>query len=130
MNPNALEKYFLTKHVPFWNREHLWDNPIDSFPRCNIYKHDAGVTLEVALPGWKKEDLTIETEGEILKISGEQTDKPDVEYTHKGFSSKKFTKHFTIGTDIEPDSAAMADGVLTLNFRLKEHAVPKLLEIK
>jgi HSP20 family protein len=94
----------------------------------DLYETDDQVTLELAVPGIKTEDLDISSEGRKLTISGKY---PAVEasdnrrYWVKGIARSEFSRTITLPANIEQDNiqAQVRDGVLTLT-------MPKAAEAK
>jgi molecular chaperone IbpA len=82
------------------------------YPPYNIERvSDDKYTLELAVAGFKKEDIDISIEKNTLKIEGESA-KKDADYIHKGLASRKFTRAFHLNKYMEVDKAGMEDGIL------------------
>ena len=82
------------------------------YPPYNIERvSDDKYTLELAVAGFKKEDIDISIEKNTLKIEGESA-KKDADYIHKGLASRKFTRAFHLIKYMEVDTAKMEDGIL------------------
>ena len=88
------------------------------FPRHNIIKQsEKRFLIELALAGYSKENLKVELENGLLVISGEQGD-DDVEYLHKGISTKKFRRTFRLNENVEVKDANFVDGLLVVELAL------------
>ena len=63
-----------------------------SYPRFNVTKDGDSYTIEVALAGYKKEDITVERVENVLRIEGEKSlkDVADESYLHRGITRKAF----------------------------------------
>tara|TARA_B100000524_G_scaffold248227_1_gene133396 strand:+ start:10 stop:438 length:429 start_codon:yes stop_codon:yes gene_type:complete len=112
------------------------ENTSHGFPPYNINKNDEySYTIEMALAGYNKKDITIElAEGE-LSISSEKNDEYIEEHTsliHKGISNKNFMRKFTLSDEVKVDSAEMKDGMLYIQLKreIPEHRKPKSISIK
>ena len=82
------------------------------YPPYNIERvSEDKYTLELAVAGFKKEDIDISIEKNTLKIEGESA-KKDADYIHKGLASHKFTRAFHLNKYMEVDTAKMEDGIL------------------
>lgn len=82
------------------------------YPPYNIERvSEDKYTLELAVAGFKKEDIDISIEKNTLKIEGESA-KKDADYIHKGLASRKFTRAFHLNKYMEVDKAGMEDGIL------------------
>ena len=67
---------------------------------ANEYNWDYEIHLAVA--GFKDKEIQVYRQGNILTISGESKEEPEdgFTYLHKGISSRKFKKQFTLSDDI------------------------------
>ena len=104
----------------------------DNYPRYNIIEDGDKYTLEIALPGWKKEDIHIDhsIQDEVLLIAGNQS-KDERKFVHRGISGKSFKRDFKVGEHIKVVSAKMEDGLLTIELetQIPEELQPKVIEI-
>jgi len=57
-----------------------------------------------------------------LVVTGEKLEKDDREYSHKGISTRKFTRRFTIAEYVVVNEASLKDGILSI---LLERLVPE-----
>jgi molecular chaperone IbpA len=109
-----------------WNElDTALTNSVDNtnvFPRHNIVKQsDQDYLIELALAGYSKDDLAVELEEGLLIISGGKED-DDVEYLHKGISTKKFRRTFRLNENVEVKDANFVDGLLSIQLA---HNVPE-----
>ena len=106
----------------------------DWSPAVNVIDNANNYEIEVAAPGIKKEDFKVHIEKGLLTISG-QTDNEKEEknknYTRKEFSSKSFTRSFTLPENINEEAvnAKYDNGVLKLTLTKKIKVDPKKKEI-
>lgn len=92
--------------------------------------------LEAELPGFSKDDLSLDIENDCLTISAKRTqenndEKPNYIKRERYYGS--FSRSFDVsGIDIDGIEASYDDGVLTLNLPKKPELVPatRKLEIK
>jgi len=119
-----------------WNElDTALTNSVDNtnvFPRHNVVKvSEETFQIELALAGYSRDDLTVELEDGLLVISGEKEDS-DVEYLHKGISTKKFKRTFRLNENVEVADANFVDGMLvvSLNVVIPEGKQPLQIEIK
>ena len=110
-----------------------------SFPPYNLIRLDENkFIIEMAVAGYKKDDITIKTSEDKLYISvekksGEVTQKPkDYLVIHKGLTERKFDKVFSIskGYNIQIKDAKLEDGILKINIESYPKDVKKLKEYK
>jgi molecular chaperone IbpA len=106
-----------------------------SYPRFNITKDgDNSYMIEVALAGYKKENIVVERKENVLSIHGEKSlkDVADESYLHRGITRKAFKRSFTISEDVKIDKATFVDGILTvdLHVEIPEERRPRKIEIE
>ena len=105
----------------------------NSYPRFNVTKNGVSYQIEIALAGYKKENITIERVDGRLEIRGEKNlkDVADESYLQRGITRKAFKRGFTISDDVEIDGAAFVDGILTvdLHVEIPEEKRPKNIDI-
>jgi len=106
------------------------------YPPHNIVKSKNGTEyyVEIALAGFNKDDVKIETIDNTLIISGQQHNETDekLEYVYKGISNKSFVKKFALAENIKVATAKFDDGILTVSLEVEipEAKKPKLIQIK
>ncbi len=96
-------------------------------PRVNIVETKEAHLLEFAVPGFEKNNFSINVEGDQLTVSGELGEKEESEdknYTRKEFSYTNFKRPFTLPQTVEKDSikAKYENGILTVILPKKEEA--------
>lgn len=113
----------------------------NTLPSVNIRENDTAFTVEVAIPGMKKEDVKIELDRHVLSISAElKSEKNEKDekgkWTRREFNYQSFKRTFTLpedGIDVEKIEAKHEDGVLSIQIpkRIQEAVeTRKLIEIK
>ena len=71
--------------------------------------------LELALAGFKKEEVHVYTEYGKLFIEGQKEDKEsDTNYVHKGLAQRSFKRAWTLSDDMEVRKVVFEDGLLTV----------------
>ena len=101
------------------------------YPPYNIERvSEDEYVLEMAIAGFKKGDINISVEKNILKVQG-ASDKKDANYVHKGLATRKFQKAFHLAEHMEVGSAKSEDGILKINLvrNIPEEEKPKIIEI-
>ena len=101
--------------------EHLHDN--SNYPPYNIVKHDAeNFSIELAVAGFDKKEVSITKEKEQLIIEGSQKDGEEQEFVHNGLASRSFRRSFTLADDIVVKGADMKNGILSVDL---ERIIPE-----
>ena len=71
--------------------------------------------LELALAGFKKEEVYVYTQDGKLFVEGQKEDKEtETQYLHKGLAQRSFNRAWTLSDDTEVRSVAFEDGLLTI----------------
>ena len=120
----------------FWlgmNNEWLLHNTDTSYPRYNIVENvDTGnFRIEVAVPGWSKQELELIHDDNELLIKGKKEQKlsESERFSHQGLSLKSFERKFILNADLKVDSVEKANGLLTIALSRTPNSTRKVLEI-
>ena len=96
-----------------------------NYPPYNLIQiSDTESQLELALAGFKKDEVNVYTQDGKLFIEGKKEDKEDqTNYVHKGVAQRSFTRAWTLSDETEVRSVAFEDGLLaiTLGKVVPEH---------
>ena len=93
---------------------------VTGFPFWNVVKYSKGkYGLELGLAGFKKENVLVEVNDGVLTIEG-KVDDSAIDYVQKGLSTKSFYKQFSLPNEAVVDEATMEDGMLKIQFGIKE----------
>ncbi len=100
----------------------------------NISEDDKGYYLELAIPGFSKENVSINIEEDLLKIKGEKPQAKEQEgkkYSRKDFSMQQFEKSYRLPEQVEAEkiNASFSDGILSIEMPKKEPAKPVSIQI-
>lgn len=107
-----------------------WERNMGFSPAVNISENHDGFALDMAVPGFQKDDFKIEMDNDLLTISAEVTDENQEEeknFSRKEFMRKSFKRSFRLAEDkINQDDikASYKDGVLSIDLPKKEEAKP------
>lgn len=95
----------------------------DNYPPHNVVKIDeTHYAIQLAVAGFSENELDIEYKDNVLTIKGEQQQKDEYEYLHRGISARSFTRHFTLADNVEVKGATVVNGILAISL---EHIVPE-----
>jgi molecular chaperone IbpA len=104
-----------------------------SYPPYNVIKYSEEQKLEneydwdyeihLAIAGFKEDEIKVYREGNILTISGESKEKPEdgFTYLHKGISSRKFKKQFTLSENVKVMQRGVGFNEGLLNIALQKN---------
>lgn len=107
--------------------------PTTNYPPHNIVRiSDNEFYLELALAGFKKEEITMEEHQGLLTIRGDKGALEQSDYQFRGIANRSFSKSFRIAEYFEVNDATLEDGILTVRFikNVPEEAKPKLIAIR
>ena len=93
----------------------FWDSPTTSnYPPYNLIEvNNVESRLEIALAGFKKDELQVFTEFGKLYVEGKKEESQDVgEFVHKGLASRSFSRVWTIADETEIRDVRFTDGLL------------------
>ena len=105
-------------------------------PRINAYRKDGKYCIDAAAPMASKDDLDVEIEENLLKITVKSHQDPKVsenDYIIREISRGQMTRILSLGEDIDVDSAktSFKDGVLHIEFGARqieeENKIKKLI---
>ena len=95
----------------FWE-----DTTTSNYPPYNLIQlnnHES--KLEIALAGFKKNEIKVYTEFGKLYVQGKKEESENVgEFVHKGLAQRSFTREWTLADDTEVRSVSFNDGLLTV----------------
>ena len=95
----------------------FWDmDTTSNYPPYNLIQVNNVLSrLELALAGFKKQEVKVYTEFGKLYVEGEKEDKEtDGEFLHKGLAQRSFQRVWTISDDTKVGSVKFEDGLLTV----------------
>ena len=108
----------------------FWESDITSnYPPYNLIQlnnHES--KLEIALAGFKKDELKVFTEFGKLFVEGRKEEsKDDGTFVHKGLAQRSFERVWTVTDDTEVGSVKFEDGLLTVELKkiVPEHHARK-----
>lgn len=96
-----------------------------SYPPYNLIKHDgSNYEIEIALAGFKANEIEVSTEQNILKVAS-RIEKRDSErnYLHKGLSKRAFSNTWQLSDDVKVVGVDFVDGLLSISLEkiIPEH---------
>jgi molecular chaperone IbpA len=107
----------------------------DNYPPHNVVKlDDTHFVIEVAVAGFRQNEIDVELKDGNLIVTGEQAkveEDKKLEYLHKGISARNFTRNFTLAENVEVRGATVENGILAVALELvvPEEKKPKKIQI-
>lgn len=105
--------------------------------KCDIYEKNGIYNIEMDIPGYSKEDISLETKDGYLSIKAEKTNEINEENKNKNYIRRertygKYERSFYLGDlDEERIDAEFSNGVLKISIPKKQQVEnKKVIEIK
>lgn len=104
----------------------------DGYPPYNIEQtSEDGIRITLAVAGFGREDLSIQTEGNQLVIRGKREDEPNRIFLHRGIAARQFQRSFVLAEGIEIAGATLDNGLLHVDLvRPKPASTVRTIEIR
>ena len=111
--------------------EGLFDQKTSAYPPYNIEKraHDSYL-ITVAVAGFERGELELETENGTLKVKGRKAASDERQFLHQGIAERDFELAFKLSQHVEVQGARLEHGLLTIDLArelpeaLKPRAIP------
>ena len=99
-------------------------------PAVNVSEDSDKFVIEVAAPGMKRDDFSINLDNNVITIEAQRemkNEENDNSYTRREFCYDSFSRSFTLPESINSDNidAKYVDGVLNVHLPKKEEAKQK-----
>lgn len=124
-NEPLLSNAFVNGFPGIFNDDVFRKELLSTRPAVNIKENETGYSLELAAPGFEKEDFKIDLDHDLLSISVEKENKTEEEkdgYTRREFNYSSFKRSFTLpeSVDREKIQASYTNGILSVALPKKE----------
>jgi molecular chaperone IbpA len=104
------------------------------YPPYNIERTDENTyRIEIAVAGFKPDELTVEAKENVLTVQGRKTANDETRrYLHRGLAERNFERRFQLADYVVVTDAALTDGLLAISLKreLPEQLKPRRIEIK
>jgi molecular chaperone IbpA len=124
------DPFFIGWDRHFQDLEKVMHNSTNYPPYNLVEVSEDTYMIELALAGFKKEDISIEQEKNVLTIKG-SSEEDENKYIHKGIGARAFTRAFSLSEYMNVAGVVMENGVLRVLIvkLVPEEARPKTFEI-
>jgi HSP20 family protein len=114
----------LTFYHPLEMMDRLLNNttPIVQSKKYFVDEKEDNFILEIPVPGFQQDDISVEIENDLLVITGENTE---------SYWTEDFVKKFKLPNTVDQDSieGKISDGILTIKLLKKKESLPKKIKI-
>jgi len=127
--PRLFDRFFEGDLFDWSNRNFSDTNT--TLPSVNIKESTDAFDVEVAAPGFSKDEFRIELNNDLLTISSEKKveneTKEGENFTRREFSYQSFSRTFTLPNTVNSENigARYENGILKVSIPKKEEAKPK-----
>jgi HSP20 family protein len=104
---------------------------IKSRPAVNVTENADAFIIQMALPGYTKEQIVISQKDEMLTVTNKEQEATEVNYRHREFNYASFARTFKLDRMIDKHNihASMDQGILTIELKKKEEVKPRTIQI-
>jgi HSP20 family protein len=130
---HTLQNVFTDSRDKFFGRsidDILGDNFFNSFD-SDIREETDSYTLELAVPGMTRKDITIHLDGTIMQISAQKQEK-NTSWNSMEFNRKRFQRSFTLPADADINNikAKCRNGLLTIHIgKIKTKGTHRVIKV-
>jgi molecular chaperone IbpA len=109
--------------------------PQENYPPFDLIKEGENeYRIELAVAGFKPEELDITAQQNVLIVSGRKKDESDEkgsDYIYRGIATRSFERRFALADHIQVRGADMRDGLLSIELKreIPEAMKPKKIDI-
>ena len=95
--------------------DRVLNHSVTNYPPYNLIQvNNVESLLEIALAGFKKEEVNVFTEYGKLYVTGQKSEPEDKTFIHKGLAQRSFQRAWTLSDDTEVREVTFEDGLLVI----------------
>jgi HSP20 family protein len=101
-------------------------------PACNVCEDENGFYVQVALPGWEPNQVTLEVKDKMLTVRGERSGEDMGQYLMREIPDGPFSRVFSLPASLDPEKAraSHANGLLNISIPKREEAKARRILIE
>jgi molecular chaperone IbpA len=104
----------------------------ENYPPFDLIKVDDNrYRIEIAVAGFRREEIEITSHQNVLIIRGQKGEDNGSNYVHRGIATRSFERRFALADHIQVTGADLSDGMLKLDLvrEIPEAMKPRKIEI-
>ena len=104
----------------------------ENYPPFDLMKVDDNhYRIELAVAGFKPDEIDITAQQNVLVVSGKKNEENDSSYIHRGIATRSFERRFALADHIQVRGADLKDGLLSIELirEIPEAMKPKKIKI-
>jgi len=95
--------------------DRVLNHSVTNYPPFNLIQlNNVESLLEIALAGFKKEEVNVFTEYGKLYVEGQKSETEDKTFIHKGLAQRSFQREWTLSDDTEVREVTFEEGLLVI----------------
>ena len=103
-------------------------------PLANLFRDAEGISVRMEVPGFEPEQLSIESRGQTLVVSGKPGNAEAAEgsYHRRERAVREFSRSLQLPRDVDPHaaSASCKNGILTIHVPLRPEVKPREIKVQ
>ncbi len=106
--------------------------PSDGFPLYDIEKTgENAYRVTLAVPGFTPDEISIESQPNLMVVSGQRANDWSGQYLHRGLTARSFERRFNLADFVEVKGARLENGLLVVELQreVPEEMRPRRIEI-
>jgi molecular chaperone IbpA len=106
--------------------------PSDGFPLYDIEKTgEDAYRVTLAVPGFTPDEISVESQPNLMVVSGHRTVDRGGQYLHRGLTARGFERRFNLADFVEVKGARLENGLLVVELQreVPEAMRPRRIEI-
>ena len=104
----------------------------ENYPPFDLIRVDDNkYRIEIAVAGFKRDEIEITSHQNVLIIRGQKSEDTGSDYVHRGIATRSFERRFALADHIQVTGADLKDGMLSLDLlrEIPEAMKPRKIEI-
>jgi len=102
-------------------------------PPVNLFRQNGDVVIRIEVPGFAPEDLSLESRGQTLSVSGKRSEEHAAEgaFHRRERFAGEFSRSIQLPRDVDPSQAAASakHGVLTVRVPARAETKPRQIAV-
>ncbi len=106
--------------------------PIENWPPYDIEKTgEDAYRVTLAVPGFTSDEISIESQPNLMVVSGHRATDRGGQYLHRGLTARSFERRFNLADYVEVKGARLENGLLVVELQreVPEAMRPRRIEI-
>ena len=104
----------------------------ENYPPFDLIRVDDNhYRIELAVAGFRRDELDITAQQNVLIVSGRKNEDESASYVHRGIAARSFERRFGLADHIQVTGADLKDGLLSIELvrEIPEAMKPKKIDI-